>query len=129
MSETDAPRGEGQVEKSDIHPQRVVVVAGIILVTLAMVAAVTWGLLRLWQVPVGAGPNGPKDFRNVGPGLQSAPQDERAAYFAEKDRLLHGYAWVDRQAGTARIPIEVAMALLAARGAGGVGPARPGGRP
>lgn len=33
---------------------------------------------------------------------------------AQQRELLHGYGWVDRQAGIACIPVERAMALLAA---------------
>ena len=47
------------------------------------------------------------------PRLQPAPQDERAAYFAEKEARLNGYGWVDRDAGIARIPLEEAMRLEA----------------
>jgi hypothetical protein len=49
------------------------------------------------------------------PRLQPAPQDERTAYFAEKERRLSGVGWVDRGAGIAHIPLEDAMRLAAAR--------------
>jgi len=49
------------------------------------------------------------------PRLQPAPQDERAAYFAEKEARLNGYGWVDRGAGIAHIPLEEAMRLEAQR--------------
>ncbi|WP_066342980.1 hypothetical protein [Azohydromonas lata] len=49
-----------------------------------------------------------------GPRLQSAPQPDLAAYRAEKAAWLHGRGWVDAGAGIAHIPIEDAMALLAA---------------
>jgi len=48
----------------------------------------------------------------AGPGLQSAPQPERAAYFAAKERALHSYGWVDRAQGRAHIPIDEAMRIL-----------------
>jgi hypothetical protein len=37
------------------------------------------------------------------PRLQTAPQPERAAYFAEKQQRLDSAGWVDRGAGIARI--------------------------
>lgn len=108
------------VERGDIRPRPVLAVAGVILLALVLVPAACWGLLKLWQVPLGTGPNQPLDFSVQSPRLQSAPQDEKEAYLAEKEELLHGYAWVDREAGIARVPIEVAMDLLAARpGRGG----------
>jgi hypothetical protein len=58
----------------------------------------------------------PRPFQGPAPLLQPAPQPDRAAYFADKRRLLDSYGWVDRQAGIARIPLDEAMKLLAARG-------------
>jgi hypothetical protein len=49
------------------------------------------------------------------PRLQPAPQIDRAAYFAEKERRLGSVGWVDRGAGIAHIPLEDAMRLAAAR--------------
>lgn len=57
----------------------------------------------------------PHAFDGNPPQLQPAPQPDRVAYLAEKRRLLATYGWVDRQAGIARIPLDEAMALLAAR--------------
>jgi hypothetical protein len=68
----------------------------------------------------------PHPFRGAPPLLQPAPQPDRATYFAEKRRLLDSYGWVDRQAGIARIPLEHAMKLLAARGVTTPGVATPG---
>ena len=59
------------------------------------------------------------------PRLQPAPQPERAAYFAEKARRTGSYGWVDREAGIARIPLEQAMRLLAARAPKTGAPASP----
>jgi hypothetical protein len=47
-----------------------------------------------------------------GPRLQAAPERDFPAFHAEKSRLLHAYAWVDRGRGIVRIPIDRAMALL-----------------
>lgn len=53
------------------------------------------------------------------PRLQVAPRDDLAGLHAREDALLHGYAWVDRQAGVARIPIDRAIEILAAGGGKG----------
>jgi len=50
------------------------------------------------------------------PRLQIAPRDDLRRLHAREDALLHGYGWVDRDAGVARIPIDRAMDLLAQRG-------------
>jgi hypothetical protein len=46
------------------------------------------------------------------PALRSAPLDERAAYFREKQDWLRSYGWVDRAAGRARIPVDEAIELM-----------------
>jgi hypothetical protein len=66
----------------------------------------------------------PHPFQGAVPLLQPAPQPDRVAYFEEKRRVLAGYGWVDRQAGIARIPLDEAMKLLAARA--GAAPAAAG---
>jgi len=49
------------------------------------------------------------------PALQAAPAQDMAAYRAEKSRQLHEYAWVDRERGIVRIPIERALELAVQR--------------
>jgi hypothetical protein len=56
------------------------------------------------------------------PRLQPAPIRDLEALRAREDALLGSYAWIDRDAGIVRIPIERAMEILSARAAG---PARP----
>lgn len=65
----------------------------------------------------------PHPFQGNTPLLQPAPQPDRVRYFEEKRRVLGGYGWVDRQAGIARIPLDEAMKLMAARGAAAPSPA------
>lgn len=45
--------------------------------------------------------------------LQPDPAQDMRAFTAEKRRLIDDYAWVDRERGIARIPVERAMALIA----------------
>ena len=63
------------------------------------------------------------------PRLQTSPIEDLQALRARDDAALHHYAWVDREAGVVRIPVERAIELLAERGL----PARPaavrGGQP
>ena len=55
------------------------------------------------------------------PRLQVKPLQDLRALRAAEDALLNTYGWVDRNAGTVRIPIARAMEVLAERGL----PARP----
>lgn len=64
------------------------------------------------------------------PRLQTEPRGDLAQLRAAEDATLHGYGWVDRQAGIVRIPIERAIDLVVntyadniPRGAVGVSPA------
>jgi len=62
------------------------------------------------------------------PRLQMDPVAEYRAIRAQEEGILHGYGWVDKDAGIARIPIERAMDLileegLPARAAAGTAPA------
>jgi hypothetical protein len=58
-----------------------------------------------------------------GPMLEIAEGEVLDGLRAEEDALLGGFAWIDREGGIARIPIESAMRVLAARtSTGGGGP-------
>lgn len=50
------------------------------------------------------------------PRLQPAPAKDLAELRAWEDSLLHGYAWVDKNSGIVRIPIDRAIELVAQRG-------------
>lgn len=58
------------------------------------------------------------------PRLQPDPNQDLDEMRREEDRLLGGYAWVDREAGRVRIPIEQAKEIIAERGM--LEPAAPG---
>lgn len=100
----------------------IAIAGGIVFAGLA-----SWFLLRA----LGPAVNAPAfiSATPAAPRLQAAPQPERASYFAEKARKIGSYGWVDRQAGVARIPLDEAMRLLAARATGPQPvPAAPGSR-
>ena len=50
------------------------------------------------------------------PRLQQTPWTDLKKLRADEASYLHGYGWVDQQAGVARIPIEKAKALLLQKG-------------
>ena len=59
---------------------------------------------------------GPADALPPEPRLQSDPARDLATMRAQEQALLDGYAWVDRDAGIASMPIREAMKLVVARG-------------
>jgi hypothetical protein len=83
-------------------------------------------LVLLWlhgrdMTPGGQRLGQPYTLNIPGPRLQSAPQPDLAAYRAEKEARLHGRGWVDAGQGLVHIPIEDAMALMAAPAASAAG--------
>jgi hypothetical protein len=89
-------------------------------VALFIVGAIVFALAASWLMLRERGPAAntpPHVFSGAAPLLQPAPQSERAAYFDEKRRLTGSAGWVDRRAGIARIPLDAAMRLQAARAA------------
>jgi hypothetical protein len=51
------------------------------------------------------------------PELQKNPQRDLQDFERDQRATLSGYGWIDRSKGIARIPIEQAMQIVAARGA------------
>lgn len=50
------------------------------------------------------------------PRFQENPQQDLSELRAKQEALLHGYGWVNKEAGVARIPIEDAMKIVVERG-------------
>jgi hypothetical protein len=87
---------------------------------LAILGGIVFAVIAAWLLLRNVGPaanSPPHPITAPAPRLQTAPVPERDAYFAEKQRLLVGYGWVDRRAGIARIPLDEAMRLTAGQGA------------
>lgn len=120
------PEDQNVSDPGDIDPRGVrwggaMVVGGIVF---ALVAA--YFVFHALQPARGyGGPDAVVGMRVAPPVLETAPQPQRAAYAAEKERLITGYGWVDRKAGIARIPVEQAMRLMAAQAAAAKGRAKP----
>jgi len=98
-----------------MNTRAVVLAASAILGGVVLCAGAVFLLLHWWDVPAGAG-SVQASPASAAPdaGLRNAPQQDQAAYRADKERRLHALGWVDAQRGIARIPIEAAMDLLAA---------------
>lgn len=102
-----------------------IVWAGIFLVVTALVVHfLIWGLLRGFDkmddrrdvplTPIEAATPQPEDFPL--PRLQTLPEQDLRLIREEEDRLIGRAGWVDRQQGTMRVPIDVAIDVIAARG-------------
>ncbi len=111
---------QAQHQPSEFNVRGVVWGGIAIAIGIAFAAILSYFLWQRWSLPDGERPyGGPNAFSVPSfdkPQLQSAPQLERAQYFAEKRQLLESWGWVDRSAGIARIPVEEAMRLNAEDG-------------
>src|SRR5262249_58427564 len=112
-------------EHADINIGAIVAfIGGLTAVALAIQRSM-WGMFKVLEnieeksdpslPPYAAVPatNG-TDFPS--PSLQTTPWTDLKALRAEEAAYLHGYGWVDEQAGIARIPIDKAKALLLQKG-------------
>lgn len=109
-------------EESDINVRAILWFVAVLTVIVLAVDLAMWGLFRVFAdmeakndpsvtplaAPAGQ-PLGP-------PGLQTTPWTDLTRFRAEQNAYLHGYGWVDEQAGVARVPIEKAKALLLKQG-------------
>lgn len=93
------------------------IAVGVLMVVAALSMALLAGLLERRE----AARRPPRaaladDVPAGGPPLEIVPGELLQRLRAAEEELLHGYAWLDREAGTVRIPIERAMELIAERG-------------
>jgi len=82
-------------------------------------AAMYWLLVRESTEPAGAQryPLAVTGRLPAEPRLQQFPGNELYEFRMKEDAELHSYGWVDKNAGTVRIPIEDAMRLMLERNA------------
>ena len=111
-----------QAPADDVDDRRIAIV-GAIVVAVVVASALALIGLRVWLIGTVPGAAGPTVSPRLSqqfppPRLQRDPQQERADYFAEKQRELSEYGWVDHDRGVVRIPIERAIELLAQPRAG-----------
>ena len=108
-------------ERSDASPRGLACFA---LITAAILAAVSLSLILLFKHFEKAENPGsfiPAPFaaqRQLPPGprVQPNPSADMQNYYESQQRLLNTYAWIDRQRGIVRLPIDRAMQLVLERG-------------
>lgn len=103
-------------DQQAVHHTSGLHIKGLLWGTLGIAGGIVFALAVAWWTWSSLRPNvTPQPMRVPAPQLETAPQPERKAYEAEKARLINSIGWVDRQSGIARIPIDDAMQLVAAR--------------
>jgi hypothetical protein len=118
----DEPRTGDALRESPAVSARAVLGASLgflVFVILAMAG------LRIFYLATVSGPIYRPPRPQTAPGVQADSPDDVARVVREQRAKLAGYDWSDRQKGVIRIPIERAMALIAARGMHGYDPLEP----
>jgi len=117
------PSHEVHRETSDVSVGGVGVFVIVLVVATVMISGAVWAFYRYLgeqaSRPMQAEfPLATNAMRRLPPEprLQTDPRDDLANLRRAEDEVLDGYAWVDRNAGVVRIPIEQAMKLTAERG-------------
>jgi hypothetical protein len=109
-------------EESDVNVRAIFGFAAGLLVTALVVSLAVWFMFAYFdrRETQRSGPASPLATTEVRqppePRLQIAPREDAARFRAEEDALLNGYTWIDRAAGTVRIPIAEAMKLTLQEG-------------
>ena len=112
MSDPTTPREPAPREERDVT---VWIIPLAVVLTLVMVGVVLLGSGLLIAVLSGPEPVlTPTLVEPPEPRLQVAPAGDWDALKATQEAGLNRYGWIDREAGIAQIPIDRAMALLAA---------------
>jgi hypothetical protein len=108
-------------ERRDLSPRVIgLFLAGLVVVT-GLVLLLIWGLFDYYATRQARAdrPSSPlADVRQIPPEprLQVSGAADLAAFRAKEEAELRSYGWVDRNAGTVRIPIDRTMDLLLQRG-------------
>ena len=111
MSEATHPADEPH-EARDVHRRGMVIFAAVFAGTIALSVAILWLLFGAGRVDIAAA----KRIEAVPASGELAQRGQLAAYLAAQQAELERLGWIDDAHTRAKIPIEDAMALLAARG-------------
>jgi hypothetical protein len=129
MSEMHLPNAAHRAESPEAHHEtsdvniRAIFGFGIgLTIASLIIAAGVWGLFQYFNTrearPVFTVYPLAVDQTSVPPEprLQINPRQDMSDLRAREDQVLTSYGWVDKNAGTVRIPIERAMQLVVERG-------------
>lgn len=126
MSDHGTKGGSALDREVDVRAMAISMVALALIMVVS--AVLMWALASHFQAelaaadpPVPVLPAARQAWQPPEPRLQADPEGELRAMRADESRDLGGLEWTDPQGEIARIPIEEAMALVAANGSEGVG--------
>jgi hypothetical protein len=108
-------------ETRDANPNMLFTIGGGLIVLILVVMFIVLGIMKIFEgdKPTTGEPPLPataeKHVVPPEPRLQEKPEIDYARWFTQQDSLLRTYGWVDEHQGIARIPIDTAIAVIAAR--------------
>jgi hypothetical protein len=121
-------QGQAGHETRDLNTCGIAAFGCLFVVAMAVVLVFTTGVFSLLSGKPPAVVYPPLGLDNAPPPtlpsetrLEAVPAQNYQEFLAKEQEILHSYGWVNKDAGTVRIPIERAMELIVSRGL----PARP----
>lgn len=122
MSAPGDEHPELRYEQTDVRPGSIVRFALGLVIVVALSSVFLLGLFKLLARQERRHDPPPPPLAQEegrlppGPRLQSTPLQDLEQVRAEQEKELTSYGWVDAKAGIARVPIDEAIKILAARG-------------
>jgi len=113
------PESPASYEKRDLHVKAILIFCiSLILALIATLFVSSWFEQAASAYFPGESPNRIAESwpEFPAPDLQANPRQEMQAYREEQETILTTYAWLDRETGRVRIPVQRAMEILAERG-------------
>lgn len=112
------PRNSHELTDAPIRP--IVLTGAALAIVAAIVLAISIGLFRFFVERPAPAPANPMASEAPQfpppPRIEVHPADELDQLRQQEDRTLTTYGWIDRNAGTVRIPIDRAIELQLQRG-------------
>jgi hypothetical protein len=115
-AQTGSASGPGY-EKRDLEPRMIALFAAGGAVVILFAAALAFWMIhnttRRFAARQASQPPAAAREASPGPRLQVRGSNELRALREAEDSLLNSYAWIDKEKGIVRIPVERAMEMLA----------------
>ena len=112
-----SPNGAGH-EQTEVSVRLIVVSLGFLAVATAVVFVLVVGIFRYFYTSYST-EEATKLSRPVvppEPRIEVAPYEQLQQLRVKEDHILNSYAWVDKDSGKVRVPIDRAIDMLAAKG-------------
>lgn len=108
-------------ESSDIEVKPVAKFMAILFVGVAIVMVLMWGIMELLEMRAAKADVARSPVYDTArvmkePRLQTRAYDDLKAFQAHEDSLVNNYSWIDKGTNKVRVPINVAIEQMAAKG-------------